>query len=200
MPAEDSALTPLAEAIGGVRGLVDSALPATVFVLVAATAGLRPAVGVAIGASVVLFLVRAARREPLRYAASGVLGVAVSTLVALRLGRAEGFFLPGIVFSAGYAVLFAGSILVRRPLVRVIMAALGRPAPTGAVAIGTTALWAGVFAGRAVVQGLLYAAGSVGWLAAVRLLMGWPLTLAALALTVAVVRRSAARARAAAST
>lgn len=175
-------------AIGGVRGLLDSGLPAGVFVIVVAVAGLRPAVAAALAFAALLVLLRLVRREPLRYAISGAFGVAISALVALRLGRAEGFFLPGILANIGYALAFAVSIVIRRPLVAVIVRALGRPEPTGAVALWTTALWAGVFASRAVVQGALYAAGSAGLLAVVKLAMGWPVTLGALGVTMAAIR------------
>lgn len=192
-PAEQ---TPLSLAIGGGRGLVDSSLPAVVFVLVYSRYGLRPGVAAALGLAAVLLLVRLLRRESPRYAANGFLGVAVSAFVALRLGRAEGYFLPGIVFSALYGLVFAGSLLVRRPLVGVVTAALEGatgpvPARTARVYWWSTLGWAAVFGSRAVVQGTLYAVGATGWLAATRLAMGWPLTLLALGLTAAAVRRVA---------
>jgi hypothetical protein len=49
--------------------------------------------------------------------------------------------------------------------------------------------WAVVFASRAAVQGTLYVMDRPGLLAAARLLMGWPLTIAAVALTVAGIKR-----------
>lgn len=190
LPAEPDAPTVLAEAIGGVRGMIDSGLPAVVFVAVAALTTLRTAVVAALLTAVLLAAVRVLRREPLRYAVSGCLGVAVSTFVALRLGKAEGFFLPGIAINAAYGAAFLGSLAIRRPLVGIVVRALGRPEPRGAAAVATTALWAAVFFARAAVQGALYLADRPGWLAASKLVMGWPLTLAALAVTAAAVRRT----------
>ena len=181
----------MAQAIGGWRGLVDSALPTLLFVTVAAFGGLRPAVFAALALAALLLLVRVARREPLRYAVGGCFGVAISALVALRLGKTEGFFLPGIIANAAYCAVFLGSIAVRRPLVGLILAGLGRPVRgkrAARVLLLATAGWALICGARAAVQWALYAAGSVGWLAAVRLAMGWPLTLVALVLTVAAVR------------
>lgn len=192
MTAEDvpaARPTPLAEAIGGVRGVIDSGAPAVLFVIVAAVSTLRAAVFSALALAVVLAVVRLARREPLRYALSGSIGVGISAYVALRMGKAEGFFLPGIAVNAVYGSVFLGSVLIRRPLVGVIVRALGRPEPQGRVAVATTLLWAGVFASRAAVQGALYLAGQPGWLAAVRIGMGWPLTFLALAATAAAVRQ-----------
>lgn len=185
--------TPLAEAIGGVRGLIDSGAPTIVFVIVAALSTLRAAVLAALGVAALLAGIRLARRGPVRYAVSGCLGVAISAWVALRTGKAEGFFLPGIAVQAVYGLAFLGSIAIRRPLVGVVVRALGRPAPQGRVAVATTALWAGVFLARAAVQGALYLAGEPGWLAAVRIGMGWPLTFLALAATAAAVRERAPR-------
>lgn len=197
----------LATAIGGPRGVLDSALPSVAFVLVYAQLGLRPAVGAALALAGVLLLVRLIRREPLRYAANGFFGVLVSTLFALWLGRAEGYFLPGIVINAVYAVAFLISIAVRRPLVGLVLAALGSgeaKAPAdGRVArvhLWATAGWAAVFATRAGVQGALYVTGHPGWLAFTKIALGWPLTLLAFALTMAAVRRTRSRAGADAST
>ena len=190
-PTQPEGLTPLAEAIGGVRGLIDSSLPTLVFVPVAALASLRAAVVAAVGVAAVLAVVRLLRRESLRYTLSGFIGVAVSAFVTVRLGTAAGFFLPGIAVNATYGCVFLGSILIRRPLVAVFGHALGRPVPPGRVAVATTALWAGVFLARVGVQGALYLSGQPGWLAVVRIVMGWPLTLLALAVTAAAVRRAA---------
>jgi Protein of unknown function (DUF3159) len=188
LPAAAPRPTPLAEAIGGVRGLIDSGAPAVLFVIVAALSTLRAAVLAAVGCAALLAGVRLARREPLRFAVSGCLGVGISAFVALRMGSSEGFFLPGIAVNAVYGIVFLGSIVVRRPLVSVVVGALGRPVPQGGVAIAMTALWAGVFLSRTAIQGALYLAGQPGWLAAVRIGMGWPLTFLALAATTAAVR------------
>jgi len=169
------------------------------FVLVYARLGLRPAVGAALGLAGVLLLVRVLRREPLRYAANGFFGVLVSTLFALWLGRAEGYFLPGIIINAVYAAGFLVSIAVRRPLVGLIIGALSPGDTAGPingrvhrVHMWATAGWAAVFATRAGVQGALYLAGRPGWLAATKIALGWPLTLLAFAATMAAVRRARA--------
>lgn len=184
--------TPLAEAIGGVRGMIDSGAPTVVFVVVVALSTLRTAVLAALATAALFSVIRLARREPMRYAVSGCVGVAISAIVAVRTGKAEGFFLPGIAVQTVYGFVFLGSIVIRRPLVSVVVRALGRPAPGARVAVATTALWAGVFLARAAVQAALYLAGEPGWLAAVRIGMGWPLTFLALAATAAALRLSGA--------
>jgi len=49
--------------------------------------------------------------------------------------------------------------------------------------------WTAVFALRVVVQGLLYLAGSTGWLAVAKIGMGWPLWGIALTITLWLLRR-----------
>jgi hypothetical protein len=57
--------------------------------------------------------------------------------------------------------------------------------------------WSAVFAVRAGVQAFLYREDLPEWLAVGKLLLGWPLTIAAVALTLAAVRRATRRSAAA---
>ena len=194
----------LVDALGGKRGLVDSGLPAVVFVLVnsvvQAFASREDALNAAIAASVATGLavvaLRLVRRETLQQAVSGFLGLAIAVFFAARSGEARGFFLPGIFINIAYGTVFLGSALIGRPLVGAIYAAVegldARWREDGplrrAFAVATVG-WALVFASRAVVQTVLYVMDRPGLLAASKLLMGWPLTIAAVALTVAYVKR-----------
>jgi len=73
--------------------------------------------GVAVGLAIVLALARLARRQSPRHALSGLVGVGIAAFIATRSGRAEDFFLPGLIFNAGYAAAFVVSVLLGRPLV-----------------------------------------------------------------------------------
>jgi hypothetical protein len=186
----------LVESIGGWRGLVDSGLPVVVFVAVNALAGLGAAIWAAVGAGVVLFVLRLLRRETVQQAVSGFLGVALAAYIASRTGEAKGFFLLGIWASFAYATLFAASVLVRWPLVGVVWEYVDgaggqwrRDRRLMRVYTGTTLLWVAVFLSRGLVQRLLYEEDRTGWLAVARLAMGYPVTIGALALTVLLVRR-----------
>ena len=196
--------TALVESFGGKRGLVDSGLPAVVFVLVnsvvAAFASRDAALdsalvaAVAVGAAVVGL--RLVRKQTLQQAISGFLGLAIAVWFARRSGEARGFFLPGIFINIGYGLLFLVSAVVGRPVVGYVYAALeglqgwrDDRRLRRIFAVASTG-WALVFAARAVVQGTLYLMDRPGLLAAARLLMGWPLTIAAVALTIAYVRRA----------
>jgi hypothetical protein len=201
-----SAIGPaLVESLGGKRGLVDSGLPAVVFVLansvVDAFAARSTALHVAIAAAVLtgaaIVLLRLLRRETVQQAVSGFLGLGLAVFFAARSGEARDFFKPGIYINAGYGLAFVVSAVVRWPLVGAIYAALDglgsswrRDRRLMRVFTVATIGWAVVYGSRAVVQALLYRADETGLLAASRLLMGWPPTILAVAATVAYVKRS----------
>ena len=202
---EPAAKPALVEALGGKRGLVDSGLPAVVFVFVNSLVqafstretALDAAIAAAIGTGVLVVLLRLVRKETLQQAISGFVGLAIAVFFARRSGEARGFFLPGIFINIAYGLAFLVSAVIRRPLVGAIYAAIDGldkrwredPRLRRVFAVATVG-WSLVFASRAVVQGVLYAMDRPGLLAAARLLMGWPLTIAAVALTVAYVKRA----------
>jgi Protein of unknown function (DUF3159) len=194
--------TLLADAIGGPRGLLDSGLPAIIFVIVNATSGLTPAIIAALALGVLLVAIRLARREPIQQAISGFFGLGIAAFVASRTHSAEGFFLPGILYQAALALAAVISLAVRRPYIGYVMAALDpryahwrhEPALLRAMDLATV-IWGLVFLLRAIVQGLLYLAHHPGWLAFVKIVMGWPLFAAALAVSYALARRALPAAR-----
>lgn len=112
------------EALGGVRGLVDSAVPATAFVLARmATDDLNASIVVALAAGVGLLGLRAHRGEPRTQVWSGFFGLVLAVLVARATGTGEGFFLPGIVTTGLTGVGFLVSVLIGRPAVGLGLAA-----------------------------------------------------------------------------
>ena len=194
----------LVEALGGKRGLIDSGLPAIVFVLVNSvvqafddrSTALNAAIVASIVTGVAIVVLRLVRKETLQQAISGFFGLAVAVFFARRSGEARGFFLPGIFINIAYGLVFLGSAVLGRPVVGYVYGAMegldarwradARLRRTFAVAsIG----WSLVFASRAVVQAVLYVMDRPGLLAASKLLMGWPLTIGAVALTMAYVKR-----------
>ena len=189
--------------MGGKRGLVDSGLPAVVFVLVNSVVqafgsredALNAAIVGSVSCGAVIVALRLLRRQTLQQAISGFLGLAVAVYFARRSGEARAFFLPGIFINVAYGAAFLVSALVSRPIVGYVYAAVDgldgqwrsdtRLRRTFAVAsVG----WTLVFVSRAVVQAVLYVMDRPGLLAASKLLMGWPLTIGAVALTMAYVK------------
>ena len=196
----------LAKAIGGWRGLFDSGLPALVFVAIYLIVGsLGTAVWSALGVAGAIAVLRLLRRESLQQIIAGFAGVGVSAFVASRTGQAEDFFLPGLLINIGYGTAFLVSVLVRWPLIGVVVGLLTQGGTAWRRDVGlrrayaaATWIWVGVFAARLVVQVPLYLAGDVGPLGVARVIMGWPLFLAAAYVTYRVLRPTLAARREAA--
>ena len=151
------------------------------FVITNAIFGLHTAAYVAVGLAVLVALERLLRRKPVINAIGGLLGTGLAVFIALRSGHATGYFVPRMLYAAALAVVFAGSALIRRPLVGYLIAALYRMPPEwirhpGArrASAELTLAWAALFAFRAIVYAVLIAAGSAGALAAASVVMGWP--------------------------
>jgi hypothetical protein len=107
----------LSAAIGGWRGAVESAVPTIAFVVLwTITQDVRTAVIAAGVALVVLGIFRLARRETLRFLGYAAVAVAIAAFFALRSGRAEDAFLPGMIQTAAIGLVFAVTNLIRWPL------------------------------------------------------------------------------------
>jgi hypothetical protein len=189
--------TLLADAIGGPRGMLDTGIPAVVFVIVNAATSLTPAIFAALGFGVLLLAIRLVRRQPIQQALAGFIGIGIAAFVAHRTHSAKGFFLPGILSQAALTIVAIVSLVIRKPYIGYVMGAIDarfahwRESPRLLRAMNqATLIWGFVFLFRTVVQGLLYLANRPGWLAAVQLAQGWPLFAAALAATYALCRRA----------
>lgn len=195
-PAHPEALL-LERAIGGWRGMLDSGLPAAVFLLVYMVNGqvLQPALIAALGAGVVILIWRLIRRQPLTQVIAGFAGVAISAYVSSRTGQAKDFFLWGLIVNVSYCAAFLISLAVRWPLIGVVVGVfmgdasgwrqdpeLRRPFAAA------TWIWVFVFGSRILVQVPLYLAGWVGPLGVAKIVMGWPLFLFGAYLTYRVLR------------
>jgi hypothetical protein len=172
----------LARMVGGRRGVIDAASPGVALVLVDAFSSLKWAIVAAVGVALLIAILRLIRREPLRQAGAGVLGLAAAAALAAFTGSAKTYFLPGILVNAAWAVATVTSIIIGRPLLGYAAALLDRgyshwQADSGLrrAAALATAIWAVVFTSRACVQGYLYLHNDVHWLAPVKLGMGLPL-------------------------
>ena len=161
--------------------MFDTGIGPVAFVTVNALAGLQPAAAVAVGLSVLVGIERLVRRKPVTNAIGGVIGTGIAVFIALRSGSAEGYFVPRMLYAAALALVFAGSVVIRKPLVGILIGALYR-APKEWIEhrrvrrafAEVTLAWAGLFAFRAGVYLVLIAAGKAGWLAVASVAMGWP--------------------------
>lgn len=174
----------IAESLGGRLGIVESGLPAIAFVTAYTATGQDATLsaGIALGIGVALALARIVRRQTVRYALSGLAGVALAAFIVSRTGRAEDFFLPGLLMNAGYALAYLISILVGWPLLGVFVGAVTgqgmgwRDDPNQVRAYSKASwIWVAMFVLRLAVQLPLYLAGSVVALGVARVAMGAPL-------------------------
>jgi hypothetical protein len=166
-----------------------------VFVPISTTLGLMPAIGAALGVAAVILVWRLARRESAQPAISGFIGVGISAAIAYMVGESKGYFLLGIWMSLFWAIVFAGSILIRRPVVGYIWGWVNshdrdwRGLRRAVVAFDlATLVWVLVFTSRFVVQQHLYDSDQTGWLGVARIAMGWPLTAVAALVTYLAIR------------
>lgn len=187
------------EALGGVRGMVDSGLPSLVFVVVwlVSDRDLRLSLLCAVGTGAGVAVLRLARRQRLQQVVSGFVGVALSAFIADRTHRASNFFLPGIITNAAYFVAVIVSIAVRKPLVG-YLAALFRDdfdwrnnADHFRRAVRASWVWAAIFAAKLLVQVPLLRADETTALGIAKIAMGYPLFIAGGWVTWRMLRREA---------
>ena len=187
--------------MGGVRGLLDSALPATVFVLanLVIDGGLTVPIVLSLVAGLLVVVLRRLRGEPVQQAFSGFFGLAIAVAFARFTGTGEGFFLPGIFTTGLTGVVFLVSLLLGRPAVGYALtaydpryAAWKDHPPLRRACMLATAFWALTFFVRAGVAGFVYTreGDNDGTLLIVVNAVKWPLILAAVVLTVVLVRKA----------
>ena len=194
-PGKHTKANAVLEYMGGVSGLIYSSLPVLVFAPISTIFGLMPAIGAALGVAALILAWRLIRRESAQPAISGFIGVGISALIAYIVGESKGYFLLGIWSSLFWAVVFALSILIRRPAAGYIWGWVNshdrdwRGQRRAVLAFDlATFVWVLVFASRFVVQQHLYDADQTGWLGVARIAMGWPLTAVAALVTYLAIR------------
>ena len=186
----------LMEALGGPLGIAETSLPAVAYAAVYPFTDTNAAAIVAVAVAVVFAAARLVRRQTPRHALSGVIGVGFAAFVAARSGKAENFFLPGLLLNAAYAAAFFVSATIRRPIVGYIVGQLDgegtawREDPVRLRAFTRASfVWSALFGLRLAVQLPLYIAGAVVALGVARTAMGIPLFALGLFLTYRLVQR-----------
>jgi hypothetical protein len=185
----------LVEAMGGRLGVVETSLPAIAYAAVYGFFGTNPAAIAAVALTLLLTIARLIKRESPRHALSGLIGVAFAAFIAARSGKAENFYLPGLLLNAAYAAAFLVSLAVRKPLVGLVAGQIpgthaddrDDPAQARRYVLATW-MWAILFLVRLLVQLPFYLAGAVVALGVARTAMGLPLFALGLWLTWRLVR------------
>lgn len=168
----------------GRSNLADSILPPVLFLIVHTWLGFEAAMWSSLAVAGGITALRLRRRQPVLYALGGIGGVGVAIGVALLSGRAEGFFLPGIVSGAATVLLCVVSALAGRPLVAYTSYVTRRwplewywhPRVRPAYS-EVTWMWAAFFGLRLALQIVLFQQEAAGLLAVANVVMGWPATI-----------------------
>jgi hypothetical protein len=195
-PGEMPTAHSLLLAIGGVRGLIESILPGLGFLVVySLTKSLLPSVLVPLAVSVLFVIVRLVSRTAPSQAFAGVLGIAISAVLAIVTGKPENNFLPGIIINLVSLLVLVMSLVVRWPLIGVLVGFLTnegtqwrKDKAKSRVLTVATCLWVGLFALRLAIELPLYLAHEAEWLAGTKLILGVPLYAAVLWVTWLLVR------------
>ncbi|GLY04696.1 MULTISPECIES: DUF3159 domain-containing protein [Actinoplanes] len=198
----------IAEQLGGVRGLIESSLPVFAFVILNVLLGdavlglekrqaLLWAIIGSVGTALAIGGVRLARKQPVRHAVNGLLGIAIGAYLAWRTGDAKNFYLPGILLTFGQAAALLLSVVFRKPLIGYawgIMANKGHQDWFGNARLfrtfqWLTLLWVVSLCIRAGIQYYLWALGEANAIGVVRILVSWPLYAATFAFTAWAIHR-----------
>lgn len=196
----------LAKALGGRRGMIEAAVPTLLFTLTwLTTKEMRLALTVSVASAVLLLIVRIVQRSTVQFVVNALFGIGIGwlfvTMAARRGGSADeqalAYFLPGILYNAGYAVALVISIVLTWPLVGFMVGSVtGDPTAwhrdKQVVRLCSRLTWllALPCALRVVVQAPIYLAArggsleadkAVALLGVLKIALGWPLQLAALA-------------------
>lgn len=174
------------DALGGKKGLLDSGLPAVLFLIIFNISDdLQIALYGAIGTSIVLTIIRLAMKDTIQHVISGLMGVLFCAYLANRSGNASDFYIPKLLTNLAYGSAYLIANLAGWPVIGVILGPLlgenfmWRKNPERKRAyIRAGWLWVALFFGRIAVQYPIYKSGNVNLLGTVNLAMGYPLFIA----------------------
>ena len=195
----------LAKALGGRRGMVEAAVPTLLFTIMwLSTRELQLALAVSVTAAVLLLLVRIVQRSTVQFCVNALVGIGIGWLFVSMSARNGGsaddqalaYFLPGIIYNTAYSALLSTTCLIRWPMVGFMVGSVtGDPTAwhrdRQVVRLCTLLTWLLVLPCllRVLVQGPLWFAGSSGTIDAdtaiaalgiLKIVLGWPLQIAAL--------------------
>ena len=172
--------------IGGVFGLIESAIPPVAF---SVTFGIWTnawlSAVVALSLALILGVVQVIRKKPVMNAIASVIGIAFAAFLATSgdndAESAKNFFLPGLITNAVWATGLLLSAVLRRPAIGYLLATFEAIAPDWrsdrrllAVSTRVTVFWSGLFIMRLAAQLPLYFANEAAWLGIVKSAIGLP--------------------------
>jgi hypothetical protein len=185
--------------------MLEAAVPTIAFTaLFVSTKNLQLAVAVSVATALTLLVVRLVHRSTVQFVLNSLVGIGIGAFFAWRSARAGGdaneqalaYFLPGMIYNAGYALLMTLSNVVRWPVVGFMVGSVAgdptewhRDPQVVRLCRNLTWMLAAPCVLRVAVQLPIYLAGKaaedagpmVAALAVSKIAMGWPLQIAGLA-------------------
>lgn len=205
----------LSQALGGRRGMVEAAVPTIAFtVLWLTTSELNVALVVSVTVAVLLLVLRLVQRSSVQFVVNALVGIGIGWLFVARSAASGGseqeqalaYFLPGILYNSGYTVVLALTCVIGWPVVGFMVGSVtGDPTAwhqdRQIVKLCTRLTWLLVLPCmvRVAVQAPIWLAGNSGSMDAdtavailgvAKIVLGWPLQLAALGAMVWVLARN----------
>jgi hypothetical protein len=204
----------LSRALGGRRGMVEAAIPTIIFtVTYVSTKELPLAIGLSVTFAVVMLVVRLVQRSSVQYVVNALVGIGIGCLFVWLGGRNGGdesqqalaYFVPGLIYNAGYSVALVLSILARWPVVGLMVGSVSEDPfewrqDRQVLRLCSNLTWVLVVPCvlRVAVQAPIYLAGRaaddadpfVTALGFTKVVMGWPLQVTALAVMVWLLARN----------
>lgn len=204
----------LARAMGGRRGMVEAAVPTITFTFsYIFTKEIAVAIGASVAIALLMLVIRLVQRTTVQYVLNALFGIGVGCFFVWLGGRNGGdesaqalaYFLPGLLYNAGYAVVMILSIVFRWPVVGLLVGAVAEDPlewrqDHQIVRLCANLTWVLVLPCvlRVAVQAPIYLSGRaaddadpyVTALGIAKVAMGWPLQLAALAAMVWLLARN----------
>jgi len=175
------------KALGGKKGLIDSGLPAVIFLVTFNVRNdLREAIVAALSLSICLAIFRLAKKDTIQHSISGILGVLICAYFANRSGNASDFYIPKLLTNLAYGSAYLLANLVGWPILGIVLGPLlgenfeWRKNPERKkVYTRASWIWVAMFFSRIAVQYPIYRSGNVNLLGTVNIAMGYPLFFAA---------------------
>ncbi len=173
-------------AFGGKKGLIDSGIPSIIFLITFNLKDdLRTALYASVAVSILLTIIRLAKRDTVQHAFSGLIGALICAWFANRTGNPSDVFLPKLLTNLAYGSVYLIANLAGWPVLGLMLGPilgenlLWRNDPVRKAAyLRAGWLWVGMFFTRIAVQYPIYRSGNVNLLGTVNLAMGYPLFLA----------------------
>ena len=189
--------TQLAKALGGRRGIVESAVPTALFTICFLVSDqIRLSLILSIGVTAVLLMIRLVQRSTTQFVFNALVGIGIGALFAYRASQSGGsqedvaraVFTPGLIYNGAYTVVIVFTILIGWPIVGFMVGSVtGDPtawhSDKAMVRLCSQLTW--VLAVpciiRVAVQLPLWLDHQIGLLGVSKIALGWPLQLASFA-------------------